>query len=80
MKDELTGLALRLEERGENDAARELSLVKEGGSPPLELSVQKGTKNEHHIQRSPDVTFFYNFRTFFRHWLQSLLMRNRRKA
>lgn len=65
VKDELTALALRLEKMGDNDTVTELSLVRNGGSPALELSVPKGTENKQRIQRSPDVTFFYNFRTYF---------------
>ena len=64
IKDGLTALALRLEETGDTETAKELSLVRNGGSPPLALSVQKGTENECHIQRSPDVTFSYGYRTY----------------
>lgn len=65
IKDGLTALALRLEETGDTNTASELRLVKEGGSPPLELSIRKGTENNQHILRSPDVTFFYNYRTYY---------------
>lgn len=62
---EVKALALRLEETGDTNTASELRLVKEGGSPPLEFSVRKGTENNQHILRSPDVTFFYNYRTYY---------------
>ncbi|KAI7263317.1 hypothetical protein KC345_g9192 [Hortaea werneckii] len=64
-KDQLTALALRLEKTGDINTAKELSLVRNGGSPALELSVPKGTENKQRIQESPDVTFFYNFKTYF---------------
>lgn len=65
IKDGLTALALRLVETGDNKTARELSHVLEGGSPPLEFSMPKGTENKQYIPRSPDVTFFYNYRTYY---------------
>ncbi|KAI6914655.1 hypothetical protein KC318_g1866 [Hortaea werneckii] len=65
IRDELKALALRLEETGDTNTARELSLVRNGGSPPLELSVPNGAENNQRIQRSPDVTFFYNRRAYY---------------
>ncbi|KAI7211058.1 hypothetical protein KC333_g7877 [Hortaea werneckii] len=65
IRDEVKALALRLGETGDTNTARELSLVRNGGSPALKLSVPNGTENKEHIQRCPDVTFFYSRRTYF---------------
>ncbi|KAI6912115.1 hypothetical protein KC318_g1907 [Hortaea werneckii] len=65
IKDEVAALASRLEETGDSNTASDLRLVKDGGSPPLEFSIPKGTENNQYTLRSPDVTFFYNYRTYY---------------
>ncbi|KAI7317783.1 hypothetical protein KC315_g10293 [Hortaea werneckii] len=65
IRDEVKALALRLGETGDTNTARELSLVRNGESPALKLSVPNGTEHKQHIQRCPDVTFFYSRKTYF---------------